>query len=79
MDKNLKHYCKINANLGFIVEDLRLRQEQMQKLIKLSGGKIRSNNNEITGYKNRVYWTAQYIDDFDQLKNAVNQNLYKIV
>lgn len=79
MDKNLKHYCKINANLGFIVEDLRLRQEEMQKLIKISGTKIRKNDNEIKEYKNRVYWVVQYIDDFDQLKNAVNQNLYKIV
>lgn len=25
MDKNLRHYNKINANLGFIVDDLRTR------------------------------------------------------
>jgi len=25
MDKNLKHYNKINANLGYIVDDLRTR------------------------------------------------------
>lgn len=29
MDKNLKHYNKINANLGYIVDDLRTRQEHM--------------------------------------------------
>jgi chromosome segregation ATPase len=29
MDKNLKHFNKINANLGYIVDDLRTRQEQM--------------------------------------------------
>ena len=31
MDKNLRHYNKINANLGFIVDHLRKRQEKMQK------------------------------------------------
>ena len=79
MDKNLRHYNKINANLGYIVDDLRNRQEQMTILIKKSRAKIRKNDNEIKDYKNRVYWVVQYIDDFDQLKNAVNQNLYKIV
>jgi len=29
MDKNLRHYNKINANLGYIVDDLRTRQESM--------------------------------------------------
>jgi len=29
MDKNLKHFNKINANLGYIVDDLRTRQEHM--------------------------------------------------
>lgn len=79
MDKNLRHYNKINANLGYIVDDLRNRQEQMTALIMKSRTKIRKNDNEIKDYKNRVYWVVQYIDDFDQLKNAVNQNLYKIV
>jgi chromosome segregation ATPase len=79
MDKNLRHYNKINANLGYIVDDLRIRQDHMVKLIKKNNNKIRMNENKIKDYKNRVYWVVQYIDDFDQLKNAVNQNLYKIV
>lgn len=29
MDKQLRHYNKINANLGYIVDDLRTRQEKM--------------------------------------------------
>jgi len=71
MDKNLKHYNKINANLGYIVDDLRTRQENMQELIKKNRGKIRSNDIFIKGFKNAVYWVVQYIDDFDQLKNSV--------
>ena len=76
MDKNLRHYNKINANLGYIVDDLRTRQEHMQLLIKKNRAKIGSNDIRIKGFKNAVYWVVQYIDDFDQLKWAVNKNLY---
>ena len=79
MDKNLRHYNKINANLGYIVDDLRTRQDHMQVLIKNNRSKIRSNDIIINGYKNAVYWVVQYIDDFDQLKNVVNKNLYPFV
>ncbi|MFN9909721.1 MAG: hypothetical protein ACK56F_27000, partial [bacterium] len=41
MDKNLKNFNKINANLGYIVDDLRTRQEHMQELIKKNRSKIR--------------------------------------
>lgn len=79
MDKNLKHYNKINANLGYIVDDLRTRQEHMQELIKKNRAKIRSNDNEIKRFKNAVYWVVQYIDDFEELRRAININLYPIV
>lgn len=79
MDKNLKHYNKINANLGYIVDDLRTRQEHMQELIKKNRSKIRSNDIFIKGFKNAVYRVVQFIDDFDQLKRAVNENLYPYV
>lgn len=79
MDKNLKHYNKINANLGYIVDDLRTRQEHMQELIKKNRSKIRSNDIYIKGFKNAVYRVVQFIDDFEQLKRAVNENLYPYV
>jgi hypothetical protein len=79
MDKSLRNYNKINANLGYIVDDLRTRQEHMQELIKKNRSKIRSNDIFIKGFKNAVYWVVQYIDDFDQLKNSVNKNLYPYV
>lgn len=79
MDKNLKHYNKINANLGYIVDDLRTRQEHMQELIKKNRSKIRSNDITIKDYKNRVYKVVQFIDDYEQLKRAVNDNLYPLV
>lgn len=43
MDKRLKEFNKVNANLGFLVDDLRTRQEQMQELIKKSRSSIRKN------------------------------------
>mmetsp|Transcript_26936 Transcript_26936/g.41053 ORF Transcript_26936/g.41053 Transcript_26936/m.41053 type:complete len:247 (+) Transcript_26936:277-1017(+) len=79
MDKNLRHYNKINANLGFIVDHLRKRQEKMQKQIKQNRAKIRSNDIFIKGFKNAVYWVVQYIDDFDQLKRVVHENLFPYV
>lgn len=79
MDKNLKHYNKINANLGYIVDDLRTRQEHMQELIKKNRSKIRANDIFIKGFTNAVYRTVQFIDDFDLLKRAVNENLYPYV
>lgn len=79
MDKQLRNYNKINANLGYIVDDLRTRQEHMQELIKKNRNKIRQNDIFINGFKNDVYWCVQYIDDPDQLKNAVTKNLYKYV
>jgi chromosome segregation ATPase len=68
MDKNLKHYNKINANLGYIVDDLRTRQEHMQELIKENRRKIRKHDNEIKVYKNSVYHVVQFIDDYEILK-----------
>ncbi len=79
MDKNLKHYNKINANLGYIVDDLRTRQEHMQELIKKNRSKIRANDIFIKGFTNAVYRTVQFIDDFDQLKRSVNENMYPYV
>lgn len=79
MDKSLKHFNKINANLGYIVDDLRTRQEHMQELIKKNRSKIRANDIFIKGFTNAVYRTVQFIDDFDQLKRAVNENLYPYV
>jgi chromosome segregation ATPase len=79
MDKNLKHYNKINANLGYIVDDLRTRQENMQDLIRKNRSKIRANDIFIKGFTNAVYRTVQFIDDFDLLKRSVNENLYPYV
>ena len=58
MDKNLRQFNKINANLGYIVDDLRTRQEHMQELIKKNRAKIRRNEIEIKSFKNAVYWVA---------------------
>lgn len=71
MDSSLKEYNKVNANLGFIVDDLRTRQEEMTERIKQNRAQIRINSTQINGFKKAVYNVVQYIDDSDQLKMAV--------
>jgi len=51
----------------------------MQELIKNSRATIRKNEISIQGFKNAVYWVVQHADDYEQLKRAVNNNLYKYV
>ena len=51
----------------------------MQELIKKNRSKIRSNDIYIKGFKNAVYRVVQFIDDFEQLKRSVNENLYVYV
>jgi hypothetical protein len=51
----------------------------MQKLIKSSRATIRRNEIYIRSYKNAVYWVAQHIDDYEQLKFSLNENLYQYV
>ena len=79
MDKNLKYFNKINANLGYIVDDLRNQQEHMQTLISMHKHQIRYNDNTIKGFKNAVYKTVQKIDDFEALQAEVRNNLYPLV
>lgn len=64
MDKKLKHFNKVNASLGIIVDDLRERQENMQELIKKNRSKIRENDIMIKRFKDDVYNAVQYIDNF---------------
>ena len=56
LDAQLKKYNSMNANLGFMVDDLRQRQENMSDSIRLNRGKIRKNDMTINNYKNAVYW-----------------------
>ncbi len=79
LDAKLKHYNQVSAGLGFTVDDNRTRQDQIQKLIKSSRATIRRNEIYIRSYKNAVYWVAQHIDDYEQLKFSINENLYQYV
>lgn len=79
LDFELKKYNTMNANLGFMTDDLRQRQENMQDSIRANRAKIRRNAIEISQFKNSVYWCAQEIDDFDGLQRSVNARLYPYV
>ena len=79
MDKELRKYNDLNASLGFMVDDLRTRQETLQEVIKRHRDIIRNNESYISGFKNAVYWVVQYIDDYEQLKRVVNNSLWKYI
>lgn len=51
----------------------------MDLLLKNNRAQIRRNETYINGFKNAVYWVVKYIDDFEQLKRAVHNSLYKYV
>ena len=72
-------FNQINANLGFLVEDLRLKQEQMQEAIHKARSNIRQNDSYIRTFKNSVYWVAQSIDDYEKLKMSVLQELKRYI
>ena len=55
MDKELRSYNELNANLGFMVDDLRTRQETLQEHIKRARDVVHRNDAYINGYKNAVY------------------------
>lgn len=58
MDNQLREFNIVNSQLGFIVNDLRTRQEEMLELIKASRNKIRKNDIYIQDFKNAVYWVV---------------------
>ena len=53
----------MNATLGYMVEDLRLRQGVIQKSIETNRDIIRYNDNYINKFKNAVFQVVQYTDD----------------
>ncbi len=79
MDRALKRYNTTNAHLGQVVDDLRDRQSQMQHVIKANRNKIRNNDTYIQGFKNAVYYVVQYIDNYDQLKRAIEKSMHKYI
>jgi chromosome segregation ATPase len=74
-DIELQQFNSLNANLGFLVEDLRFKQENMQRAIREANSQIRKNESYIRSFKNAVYWVAQNIDDYEKLKVSVISEL----
>ena len=79
MDKKLKHFNKVNANLGIIVDELRDKQDKMQEMIKKNRSKIRENDIMIKRFKDDVYNAVQFIDNFLQLQKEVTKLFGKYV
>jgi len=79
LDQELKKFNKYNANLGYIVDDLRTRQTNMSKQIKKFRSRILQNDIEINNQRNAVYKVVQKIDDYEDLKKITVEQLRKYV
>jgi cilia- and flagella-associated protein 57 len=79
MDTSLKYFNKVNANLGIIVDDLRAKQDKMQKLIIKNRTAIRKNDILIKSFKDDVYESVQYIDDPNKLQSFTHEMFTKYV
>ena len=71
MDKTLRQFNKLNANLGYMVDNLRIKQKNMDKVIKKTRVKIQCNMIFIRTFENAVYWVVQDIDDYEKLKRSI--------
>lgn len=79
MDDEMMHFNKINTALGGIVDTLKTKQADFHHANHVNRLQVRQNDSYIQGFKTAVYWVSQYIDDYDQLKRAVHNSLYKYV
>jgi hypothetical protein len=79
MDKKLREFNKTNATLGYLVDNLRKRQKQMQAMIKKTRVKIQTNQIVIRTFENAVYWVVQDIDDYEKLKRSIHHRLLTYV
>jgi len=58
MDSELKHFNRVNANLGLIVDDLRMRQEGMQLEINKQHTKLKEQTYYVKVFKRDVQETV---------------------
>ena len=68
MDKKLKHYNTINANLAECVSDLLKDEETLKTDINSQRSRISFQTVKIKQFKDAVYQAVQYIQDEERLK-----------
>ena len=79
MDNELKRFNKTNANLGYIVDELRTKQNEIQQLISKYKTKIRKNKFLQNSQMVDVYEVLQHQMDPEMLRRSVNANLFKYI
>jgi len=58
MDRSLKRYNRINANLGLVVDELKNKQQELHEINQRNRMLIRKNDSNIQGFKTAVYWVV---------------------
>jgi len=70
MDAELKHFNKVNANLGLIVDDLRMKQEGLSQDNKIEKEKYRLEKAKVDEFSKDLEDIREYIQDPKKLKES---------
>jgi hypothetical protein len=79
MNNTLSRYDHIKEYLGFLVADTENRTKDLKEVNRQYVMQRRRNTHCIQSFRTSVFWVTQYIDDFEQLKRAIRNSLYKYV
>lgn len=71
MQQELKHFNRVNQNLGLIVDDLRMRQEGLQNEVKKQRTDLEGQETYKKKFKDDVYECMQYINEYKPLKQSI--------
>lgn len=80
MQQELKHFNRVNQNLALIVDDLRMRQEGLSNEMEKLKLQLDEQESYKKKFKDDVFETLHFIDDFKKLKKGVirlNKNYVK--
>ena len=76
MNQEVKHFQRVNLNLGLIVEDLSMRQEGLQQELGKLKTTMTKQEYSIERFKKDVFECLQNIQDYKRLKKGCI-SLYK--
>lgn len=71
MDQELKHFHRVNQNLSLIVDDLKMRQEGLQKEVKDQEQKLEKQESYQKKFKDDLYDAMKSINNYKDLKSAI--------
>jgi myosin heavy subunit len=71
MDQELKHFYRVNQNLALIVDDLKMRQEGLQKEVETQNTKLEKQEIYMKKFKDDLYECVKSIQNYKELKSSI--------